>query len=80
MSILFHARSYNFNDIMDKVEFIELLKNNTLDMINKAFEYTTQSIIPDMYMGKNELVVFGLIVLIVIFYYITTHKNSNKSK
>lgn len=80
MSVLFHARSYNFNDIMDKVEFIELLKNNTLDMINKVFEYTTQSIIPDMYMGKNELVVFGLIILIVIFYYIPTHKSSNKSK
>lgn len=66
----------NFNDIMDKVGFTELLKNNTPDMINRAFEYATQSIIPGMYMRKTELVVFALIVLIVIFYYIKTRKNN----
>jgi len=66
--------------MMDKLELTESLKNSTLDMINKAFEYATKSIMPGMYMRKTELVVFGLIILIVIFYYITTYKNNNKTK
>jgi hypothetical protein len=63
---------------MDKVGFTELLKNSTPDVINKAFEYATKSIMPEMYVRETELVVFGLIVLIVIFHYITTYKNNNK--
>ncbi len=70
----------NFINIMDKVGFTELLKNSNPDVINKAFEYATQSIIPEMYMGKTWLVIFGLMVLMVMLYYIKTHKNNNKSQ
>ena len=48
---------------MEKVGLIELLKNNTCDVISKTFEYTTKSIVPEMYMRKTELVVFGLMIL-----------------
>jgi len=65
---------------MDKVGFTELLKNSNPDVINKAFEYATQSIIPEMYMGKTWLVIFGLMVLMVMLYYIKIHKNNNKSQ
>ena len=60
---------------MEKVGFTELLKNNTCDVIRKVFEYTTKSIVPEIYMHKTELVVFGLMIL-VIFYYIKTYKNN----
>ena len=39
---------------MEKVELIELLKNNTCDVIRKVFEYTTKSIVPEIYMHKTE--------------------------